>query len=201
MPHAPTSALLILLLAVGVWSPGPGPASATAAKSGSVSDPHVGLVERPTADDPLAAWALDRFVTAGLILPDVAIERYDTKEPCGGNTAVAIHGGVRPRVALCVSVGAPDVAVKRALLHELGHVWTDETLSERDRAAFAEHRGCASWADGPWQGRASEHAAEIIAWALMDRELSMITIPDHEPEQLAAGFRVLTGSEPGFRSP
>ncbi len=36
----------------------------------------------------------------------------------------------------------------------------------------------------------------MIAWGLMDEEVAMVRIPDVTPDQLQAGFRLLTGVEP-----
>lgn len=146
-----------------------------------------------------AGWAVDRFAAAGLELPPVAFEFHrGDRTPCAGNTAVAAHGGAVDTVIVCADAGAADVVVRRALLHELAHVWAHRALTEETRAAFVSARGTSSWseAETPWSERGSEQAAEIITWALMDRELSMVTLADHDPEGLAAGYRLLTGRVP-----
>ncbi len=147
----------------------------------------------------LAKWARTRFSSAGLVLPPVRISIHATKEPCNGNTGLSIHGGSVESVELCPAPDAGEVVAKRAVLHELAHVWARSALTDEQREAFAAYRNCPSWSGGRWAERGSEHAAEIIAWTLMDRELTMITIPDHEPGQLAEAYRFLTGMEPPFR--
>jgi hypothetical protein len=45
----------------------------------------------------------------------------------------------------------------------------------------------------PWELRGSEHAAETISWALFDRELDLVTIPNAGPAAIEASYRILTG--------
>jgi len=149
----------------------------------------------------LKAWALERFALAGLELPPVSITIHATKVPCGGNTGISVRGGSVARVELCPERDAPDVVAKRAILHELAHVWAATALTDDQKQAFSSQRGCAAWGEGSWENRGSEHAAEIIAWALMDRDLIVVMIPDHELEQLVAAYHLLTGSEPVLRLP
>jgi hypothetical protein len=93
---------------------------------------------------------------------------------------------------------APEIVLKRTLLHEIGHIWAAAALDEATKDSFLELRGLESWADKetPWQDRGSEQAAEIMAWALMDSELLLATLSDHDPASLAAGFELLTGIVP-----
>lgn len=157
------------------------------------------LLGSPTEEEvDLAMWARTRYELAGLPLPSVAVEFPAHADTCGGNTGVAVHGGRKPRIVLCTS-GVPETAVKKALLHELAHVWAHASLEPDIRQAFMRQRGLDAWANGPWVERGSEHAAEIIAWGLMDRELVMLTLPDHDPANLATGYRLLTGYAPPTR--
>ena len=48
----------------------------------------------------------------------------------------------------------------------------------------------------PWEERGAEHAAEVVAWALMHRELHMETVADVAPATLAELYVVLTGTTP-----
>ena len=145
-------------------------------------------------DGELAEWAHRRFASAGLHLPAVVVEFPTDPDRCGGNMGIAVHGEDRPRIVICAD-GASDTVVKRTLLHELAHVWADTQLDETTVARFLEFRDLEAWAEGRWGDRGSEHAAEIVTWALMDRELTMLTLEDHDPAGLAEGYRVLTGHE------
>jgi hypothetical protein len=139
-------------------------------------------------------WALDRFEAAGLELPTMVVEFAADRTSCGGNTAVAIHGGWEPTIIVCADPGSPDVVIQRTLLHEMAHIWANAALDENAQRAFLDLRGLESWAeDLAWDERGSEHAAEIMTWALMDEELLMATIPDNDPSDLGAGYALLTG--------
>jgi hypothetical protein len=188
-----TIVTLLALTPVDASAPAP-----LVAKSGDTSSATKLLVEgAPSPSDRLLVrWATGRFAEAGLDLPTAVVVEF-AAEPsrCGGNTGIAVHGEVFPRIVLCTS-GSAEVVVARTLLHELAHLWAEASLSDEDRGAFLELRGLEAWGDGPWVARGSEHAAEIVTWALMDRELTMLTLPEHDPSDLAAGYRLLTGSSP-----
>lgn len=152
--------------------------------------------------DPAAAaavdWARGRFVAAGLDFPEVDVVAHDDLFDCGGHVGL-YHPG-RRLLELCR-------ADSESVLHELAHAWADFNLSDADRAAFTAYRGVAGWNDQSeeWRDRATEHVAEIMVWALMDRDTTvkwvedgvaewrLLTIPDSSPERLAAGFEMLTG--------
>lgn len=202
---APATAIALILCLVGGGSVGGG----TVDRGGATVEPtvpaeHVVVSRAETPGSSyergsVEEWAMERFDEAGLDLPAVRISRHADKDPCNGNTALAVHAAGVARVEVCLADGAPDVIVRKALLHELAHVWARTALSDDQRDAFSLLRGCPAWANGPWEERGSEHAAEVVAWALMDRELLMVMISDHEPEQLAEAYRFLTGTDPGFR--
>jgi hypothetical protein len=47
----------------------------------------------------------------------------------------------------------------------------------------------------PWAEQGQEHAAEILAWGLMDEEISMTSIGESDPAQLVVAYQILTSSE------
>jgi hypothetical protein len=69
-----------------------------------------------------------------------------------------------------------------------------ENLDEHARNEFLDLRGLEVWQNGkaPWADQGQEHAAEIIAWGLMDEEISMTSIGEPESSDLAAAFEFLT---------
>ncbi len=103
---------------------------------------------------------------------------------------------------------------KKIMLHELAHAWANLELSDDDRERFVRFRGLAGWNDQShsWGERGTEHAAEVIAWGLMDvaphvrwveegvESFRLLTIPDSDVDELSAGFELLTGSESPYRS-
>ena len=63
------------------------------------------------------------------------------------------------------------------------------------REAFLAVRGLEAWND-PGVDRdhlGTEHAAEILAWALLDEPTWAARLPDNDCEDLATGFHALTG--------
>jgi hypothetical protein len=98
------------------------------------------------------------------------------------------------RVDICTVL--VNEMTRRNLLHEMGHVWIDENVSQEVRAQFLELRGLRSWNAwrDPWDERGCEHGAEIMAWVLGTRILTA-QIADNDPSQLGAGFELLTGVE------
>ena len=87
-----------------------------------------------------------------------------------------------------------NAMTRRALLHELSHVWLNQHASSWTRTTFVQVRELPSWNahEDPWRLRGFEQAAETISWAIGERILSA-QIPDNDPEQMADAYEVLTG--------
>lgn len=139
-------------------------------------------------------WAGARFARAGLDLPAVAVAFHHQREECGGHPGL-FRDQPDPRIDIC---GFSDLSTpaKKTLLHELAHAWTHENLTDDDIGEFLTLRGLEVWAgpEAPWELKGTEHAAEIISWALFDRELDLVTIPDADAEAIEASYRLLTGT-------
>ncbi len=179
------------------------PPSTSTAPHQALDESRIEEVEKPglhvdSIPEPgVAPWARERFVEAGLTLPLFNIEAAGGVDDCGGNTAVAIHGTSTSRIILCTNSDASDVVLKRTVLHEMAHIWARAHVDGETRDAFIALRGVPSWDDeSRWDLRGSEHAAEIITWALMDDELQLLTLADHDPASLTAGYELLTGMRP-----
>jgi hypothetical protein len=144
-------------------------------------------------DNALLRWASSRFTGADLDLPAVYVAFHDQKEACAGHPGL-FRDQPELRIDIC---GFFDfsTAAKKTMLHELAHAWAHENLSDDDIEEFLILRGLEIWAGplAPWELRGSEHAAEIISWALFDRELDLVTIPNAGPEAIEASYRILTG--------
>jgi hypothetical protein len=156
----------------------------------AVIRPNVG-VTGTTEQLAMVRWAVERFEIAGLEPPVVEIAFHRRLSGCGGHLGFARQG----KVDLCTTL--VDPIARRALLHEMGHIWLDQNLSDPELERFLEVRGLHGWNDSSdtWALRGYEQGAEIMAWALGDRILTP-QIPDNEPIQLARGFELLTGSPP-----
>ena len=143
------------------------------------------------AQQEMARWAIGRFEAAGLSLPSLEIRFHPTPNGCDGR----LGGYADSTVDLCgVHV---NLMSRRTLLHEMAHGWVASTVSAGLKARFLRLRQLESWNDPgvDWQERGTEHAAEIIGWALCDQGTGtqLPSIPRHDPGQLADGYELLTG--------
>jgi hypothetical protein len=151
--------------------------------------------ETPTeARSASVTWAIGRFERAALDLPDFEVAFAEDPGQCGGNTAIAVHSEQASRIVVCTDNGVSETVIHRTLLHEIAHIWARVTLDDATRETFMVERGLERWDEGRWHERGSEQAAEVITWALMDRELLMATLTDHTPDSLIASYETLTGS-------
>lgn len=140
------------------------------------------------------SWASERFELAGLPLPNVTVSFHPTQENCHGKPGM-FRDQPAPHVDICLpSIG--DTAGRKTLLHELSHAWASQFLSDHERERFLEVRELSVWADAetPWEWQGSEHAAEILSWALFDRALDLVTIPNADLNSVAIGYTILTGN-------
>jgi hypothetical protein len=153
-------------------------------------------------DRALVDWAVERYLEAGLQLPDLQISLPVT---CGGKAGRYYVGqGV---VELCNPT-------KALVLHEFAHAWDDS--SQVDREEFLKGRGLDHWYEQPGQrsgDSGGEQLAHIIAWGLMDVDITarnpdradqpideqpryLPGMDDSSPEVLHDLFLQLTGSVP-----
>jgi hypothetical protein len=150
--------------------------------------PAITFVEQPTpADLDTITWAVERFVAAGLQLPDLEVS---FPVYCQGKGAL-YHVG-ESSIELCR-------VNRKNVLHELAHAW-DDTSGAVDRAGFMELRGVDVWFGGldiPSEAQGCEHLAIILAWGLMEpRSRSAHGLPHNSDEELAVAFQFLTGHAP-----
>jgi hypothetical protein len=136
--------------------------------------------------EALIETAMERYHTAGLTLPALRIHVHDTSDGCNG--ASGLYSQLPPvdRIDLCTRLQA-------TVLHELAHAWEHHTMSEDTRQTFLEHTGIEAWqsyGDVDWEDRGIEQAAQIIAWGLMDIQ---ITNTDRFLDELYQ-FELLTGT-------
>jgi hypothetical protein len=79
---------------------------------------------------------------------------------------------------------------RRTLLHEMAHGWVEATVSADLKARFLRLRQLETWSDHDvgWEERGTEHAAEIISWALDGQPTGMeqASIPRNDPAEHAA---------------
>ncbi|MEX2626493.1 MAG: hypothetical protein WD225_06390 [Ilumatobacteraceae bacterium] len=136
----------------------------------------------------LVRWAADRFETAGLELPVLEVAFHDDPSGCEGRRGYYRDGTVDMCPGTLINVSTRDT-----LLHEMGHSWSEQ-LPTDTRSAFLSLRGLREWSSSAvgWEERGWEQAAEVISWAIGERILTP-TIPEATPDELSAGFELLTG--------
>lgn len=155
----------------------------------------------------LLEWGIGRFEAAGLELPPidrVTFTQYaefcdDIRGKCVIEPDGAILTFCFGERQACADASCEDYVPghQAVVLHELAHVWLTE-LDDSVRVEFTEHVGLAYWRNPTlgWADQAHEHAADAIAWGLMDRNIHMLRIDDPSPRHLSEGFRILTGTDP-----
>jgi hypothetical protein len=156
--------------------------------------PSVNVSEADREQVRLVQWAAGRFEDAGLDVPRVEIHFHGNSSGCAGHLGYAKGG----RVDVCTIL--VNEMSRRNLLHEMGHVWIDQNVSQADRHRFLALRELRVWnaSTVSWDERGYEQGAEIMAWALGTRILTP-QIPDNDPEQIAGAYELLTGqSLPGL---
>jgi hypothetical protein len=200
---AMTSATTVLLIGLLIGLPLPRSVQASGSENGIVETPFEGSYT--DAEKTLIDWATQRFVSAGLTPPAVVFVFHASTIDCYG------HVGLYYTKSNTLHMCRLD---KPTILHELAHAWLHENLTATTIVAFVTSRDLATWngSDEPWKLRATEHAAEIISWALLDRNrlvrwvgedghesYRLLTIPNSSPAKLAEGFELLTGAVPAER--
>lgn len=151
---------------------------------------------RDDSDMALTEWALGRFERAGLRLRSISFSFHDEKSPCHGQNGY-FHSGEPHQVDICgFNWDRFLVTPRKVILHELAHTWVHDNLSEPARQDFLDLRDLELWSDdgATWGEQGMEHAAEIMAWRLMDEEVSMTSIGDTDQSSLADAYQLLTGS-------
>jgi len=156
----------------------------------------------------MVGFALDRFETQDLRLPDLEFVFHDSLLPCD------LHKGRYHRDLQLVEMCSMD---KHTMLHEVAHAWANHNLTRGQMEAFVTEHGLDSWNDHDhaWARRGAEHVAETIAWARSDEPRHVtggedlgngttvtthqILTVDAEVEVLLADFKSLTGIDPVYR--
>jgi hypothetical protein len=141
----------------------------------------------------MAVWAVKRFETAGLDLPRVVITFPEGDQAlCGGLPARAFPTAEPPEVKVCWD----DAFI---VLHELAHIWEAHRVDDEQRRGFSQVRdGVKAWAshDVSWNQRGIEHAANVIAWGLLEDPYLISRTYPNDPVSMINAYRLLTGSDP-----
>jgi hypothetical protein len=143
------------------------------------------------AQQVMARWAVGRFTESGMNLPSLEVRFHRASTSCGGRM-----GSYRDGEADICGTHVNSMS-RRTLLHEMAHAWVDANVSADLEARFLRLRQLETWNDHAvdWEERGTEHAAEIISWALNGQGTGTErpSIPRNDPEQLATAYALLTG--------
>lgn len=130
-------------------------------------DTTISVIGSTEAQAARLAEALDRFASAGLQLPALAIGFSDEERDCGGRMGQFDSTTLPWRITICTPA---DFVYE----HELAHAWEKANLSDQDRRDFMALSGHRSWAnpEDSWMDRGVEGVAFIIQQGLLTQALS-----------------------------
>jgi hypothetical protein len=144
------------------------------------------------AQQAMARWAVGRFEVGELRLPSLEIRFHRSRNGCEGRMGGYSNG----TADLCGE--HVNWMSRRTLLHEMAHGWVDANVSADLKARFMRLRQLETWSDHAvdWEERGTEHAAEIISWALDGQGTGMHlpSVPRNDPHQLAEAYELLTSA-------
>lgn len=138
-------------------------------------------------------WALELFEQADMQLPTFLVS-HEPEDACNGAAAVVSSTALVPHIRMCTS--HTGTTLEWVMLHELGHIWAELHVDQEGRALFLAVRSLAAWRSDVWAESGSEHAAEVIVWALMDRQVRPIHLRNMSCIELLVAYRALTGGRP-----
>lgn len=151
------------------------------------------VVSGTAVQQEMAEWAVGRFTEAGLQLPAAKISfPGQDLSGCGGSPARAYLDREPVEVRMCWGS-------EMILLHELAHIWEAHAVPQDRHEPFMTMRdGVKSWAglDDEWAERGREHAANVIAWGLLEDPYPISRTYPNDPDSLMEAFRVITGTDP-----
>jgi len=141
----------------------------------------------------MAEWAVARFAEASLHLPALIIE-FPGKDLdlCDGAQGRTYIGDGPTVVKMCWN----DPFI---LLHELGHAWAAANVPEDKHDRFMAMRtDVDSWSGAgvPWDQLGGEHAANVIAWGLLEKPYPVSRTYPNDPDSLTTAFEFLTDADP-----
>jgi hypothetical protein len=199
----------------GWWDDVQIPAPQREVVTGVISSGPTTIVVRngSPALDNLVLWGLSRFEAAGLDAPPirgVGFERNTAEcEGIDGRSTLRRDGGseillCRDQLDVCHDPRCDRFTLdgRQVMLHELAHVWMNAYLDDATQAAYLAHIDLDQWggSDVEYAERGEEHAAETMAWGLLDAPFAVWRAQrfpaSPEPAELAAGYQILTSTAP-----
>lgn len=151
------------------------------------------------------SWGRVRCAAAGLEPPYVEIVIRENTSEC--NWRRGLYYPRENTIVICHMN-------RETVVYEMAHTWLDANLDSPKRTEFLDLRGLAAWNDHslPWHERGTEHAAEIVAWAVEQgnrmvtwveggqSELRLLSIANSTVDQLLEGTGCSPVSSQMFRA-
>jgi hypothetical protein len=175
---------ILCIAALVVASPSGRVADATAPSSPAGARPAISIVGGSPDQRHTVTAAVARYVSVGLLLPDLDVRIHTGKAGCGDKQGLFHREGEVAVIDLCF--GGEFLA-----LHELGHAWERFNLDDRDRFEFQQLTGAMTWrsTNVAWGRRGAEQAADTMAHGLLSSPL--VSLEYHTVD--FAWFEALTG--------
>ena len=144
----------------------------------------------------LVAWARGRFSAAGLDAPAVIVAFTPGPENCGGFQGR--YYSATETVSVCVDEHASDLVLRTTVVARDVACVDTPSPGRGEPRRFVELRNTPTWDswDFAWSDRATEHAAVVMAWGLMDVRTFVRPVGDTSRRALEESFRLLTGVDP-----
>jgi len=122
------------------------------------SSPSLTLDGGSTAVTGRLHSAIQRYVDAGLLLPDLHVVLSTDEADCHGAKGYFTADSSPWQITLCTD----DLGI--VVEHELAHAWERATVDEALRESFMTYAGYTEWRshDVPWNERAVERIAVVI---------------------------------------
>ena len=115
---------------------------------------------------------------------------HEDRADCGGNNGSM---GDLPNGEYVIH----SCGVDFTLLHELTHAWDFHQLDDETRATFLALAKADVWRHPDnWHLSGAEHAANVVAWGLMEERINQTRTRPYDYRSMLKGFRTLTGQEP-----
>jgi hypothetical protein len=157
------------------------------------ADAGIAISGGTPAQRAMGQWAEDRFADAGIGVPSLEVRFHRELSGCDDRLGLYQDG-----VAHICGIHVNDMS-RRMLLHEVAHGWVESHVSASLEERFLRLRQLETWNDhdAEWEARGTEHAAEIIGWAVGGQPggTGMPSIPMNDPRQLAEAYELLTGQQ------
>lgn len=168
-------------------------ALATTTTAAPASEIHAPIINTENDEQlELVTWALGRFEEAGLELPPLTINAHSDRADCNGLNGYLKHSeGGKYVVHSCGN--------DFTLLHELAHAWDKHSLDDGTRDEFLEpaFSQATTWNNNDnWYLAGGEHAANVIAWGLLEERINQTRTRPNDTDSMLDGFKILTNGEP-----